>query len=63
MANHYDLDDRLYDLFLDANLQYSCTCWAEGVTSLEEAQLAKMDHIAAKLALAPGMRVLDIGYC
>lgn len=61
VAHHYDLDDRLYDLFLDSNRQYSCAYWAEGVTSLEEAQLAKMDHIAAKLALAPGMRVLDIG--
>jgi cyclopropane-fatty-acyl-phospholipid synthase len=61
VAHHYDLDDRLYDLFLDANRQYSCAYWADGVTSLEEAQLAKMDHIAAKLALTPGIRVLDIG--
>ncbi len=61
VAHHYDLDDRLYDLFLDANRQYSCAYWAEGISSLDEAQLAKMDHIAAKLALAPGMRVLDIG--
>ena len=61
VAHHYDLDDRLYNLFLDANRQYSCAYWAEGVTSLEEAQLAKMEHIAAKLALSPAMRVLDIG--
>ncbi len=61
VAHHYDLDDRLYDLFLDSNRQYSCAYWPDGVTSLEEAQVAKMDHIAAKLALAPGMRVLDIG--
>ena len=61
VAHHYNLDDRLYDLFLDANRQYSCAYWAEGITSLEQAQLAKMDHIAAKLALSPGTRVLDIG--
>ncbi|MDF8334762.1 SAM-dependent methyltransferase [Novosphingobium cyanobacteriorum] len=61
VAHHYDLDDRLYDLFLDSNRQYSCAYWPEGVTTLEEAQVAKMDHIAAKLALKPGMRVLDIG--
>ncbi len=61
VAHHYDLDDRLYDLFLDPNRQYSCAYWADGVSSLEEAQLAKMDHIAAKLTLAPDMQVLDIG--
>ncbi|MEO0032851.1 MAG: hypothetical protein RIS94_2609 [Pseudomonadota bacterium] len=61
VAHHYDLDDRLYDLFLDSNRQYSCAYWPNGVTTLEEAQVAKMDHIAAKLALKPGMRVLDIG--
>ena len=61
VAHHYDLEDRLYDLFLDPSRQYSCAYWAEGVTTLEEAQLAKMEHIAAKLALKPGMRVLDIG--
>ena len=61
VAHHYDLDDRLYDLFLDPSRQYSCAYWDEGVTALEEAQLAKMEHIAAKLDLKPGMRVLDIG--
>ncbi|MDE2560899.1 MAG: class I SAM-dependent methyltransferase [Sphingomonadales bacterium] len=61
VAHHYDLGDPLYDLFLDANRQYSCAYWEDGVTSLEEAQVAKMNHLAAKLALRPGMRVLDIG--
>ena len=61
VAHHYDLGDPLYDLFLDASRQYSCAYWADGVTTLEQAQIAKMDHIAAKLALKPGMRVLDIG--
>jgi len=61
VAHHYDIDDRLYDLFLDANRQYSCAYWADGITSLEDAQIAKMNHIAAKLALRPGQSVLDIG--
>ena len=61
VAHHYDIDDRLYDLFLDSNRQYSCAYWDEGVETLEGAQIAKMDHIAAKLGLRPGMRVLDIG--
>jgi cyclopropane-fatty-acyl-phospholipid synthase len=61
VAHHYDIDDRLYELFLDANRQYSCAYWADGITDLETAQVAKMNHIAAKLALLPGQRVLDIG--
>ena len=59
--SHYDLDARLYSLFLGADLQYSCAYWEDGVTSLDEAQLAKKRHLAAKLALRPGQRVLDIG--
>lgn len=58
---HYDLDGRLYALFLDADRQYSCAYFEDGVTDLDEAQLAKKRHIAAKLALRPGQRVLDIG--
>ena len=58
---HYDLDGRLYSLFLDADLQYSCAYFEDGVTGLDEAQLAKKRHIAAKLGLRPGQRVLDIG--
>ncbi len=58
---HYDLDGRLYSLFLDNDLQYSCAYFADGVTTLDDAQLAKKRHIAAKLALQPGQRVLDIG--
>jgi cyclopropane-fatty-acyl-phospholipid synthase len=61
VAHHYDLDDRLYDLFLDPHRQYSCAYWAPGVDTLEAAQEAKLAHIAAKLDLRPGMRVLDIG--
>ena len=59
--HHYDLDGRLYKLFLDDDLQYSCAYFEDGVTSLDEAQLAKKRHIAAKLDLKPGQRVLDIG--
>ena len=58
---HYDLDGRLYSLFLDPDLQYSCAYWEDGVTSLDEAQFAKKRHLAAKLNLQPGQRVLDIG--
>jgi cyclopropane-fatty-acyl-phospholipid synthase len=61
VAHHYDLDDRLYALFLDPHRQYSCAYWAPGVTTLEAAQEAKLAHIAAKLDLKPGQMVLDIG--
>ncbi len=61
VAHHYDLNDRLYDLFLDADRQYSCAYFTDPTNSLEGAQLDKKAHIAAKLALAPGQRVLDIG--
>jgi len=61
VAHHYDLSDRLYDLFLDADRQYSCAYFTDPANSLEQAQLDKKAHIAAKLALKPGMRVLDIG--
>ena len=62
VAHHYDLDDRLYDLFLDADRQYSCAYWTDlAAQTLDDAQAAKLAHIAAKLALKPGQRVLDIG--
>ncbi len=61
VAHHYDLDDRLYDLFLDADRQYSCAYWTDPSKTLEGAQQDKLAHIAAKLALKPGQRVLDIG--
>lgn len=58
---HYDLPDDLYDLFLDSDRQYSCAYFNDDSESLETAQENKKRLIAAKLALAPGMRVLDIG--
>lgn len=62
VAHHYDLSDRLYELFLDSDRQYSCAYFTDPLTvSLEQAQLDKKAHIAAKLALKPGQRVLDIG--
>jgi cyclopropane-fatty-acyl-phospholipid synthase len=61
VAHHYDLDHRLYDLFLDADRQYSCAYFETPDASLEAAQLAKKRHIAAKLCIRPGDRVLDIG--
>ncbi|WP_294393599.1 cyclopropane-fatty-acyl-phospholipid synthase family protein [uncultured Sphingomonas sp.] len=61
VAHHYDLSARLYDLFLDADRQYSCAYFTDRDNSLDQAQLDKKAHIAAKLYLKPGVRVLDIG--
>ncbi|HKC02814.1 MAG TPA: cyclopropane-fatty-acyl-phospholipid synthase family protein [Sphingomicrobium sp.] len=61
VAHHYDLKDELYELFLDDDKQYSCAYFTDPNNSLEQAQADKKAHIAAKLALEPGMRVLDIG--
>jgi cyclopropane-fatty-acyl-phospholipid synthase len=60
VKHHYDIDQFIYDLFLDDSRQYSCAYFAPGDT-LEQAQQGKMRHIAAKLDLKPGLRVLDIG--
>jgi cyclopropane-fatty-acyl-phospholipid synthase len=60
VAHHYDIDGSIYDLFLDADRQYSCG-YFEDTDDLDIAQLAKKRHIAAKLAIEPGQRVLDIG--
>jgi cyclopropane-fatty-acyl-phospholipid synthase len=61
VAHHYDLDGRLYSLFLDADRQYSCAYFETPDQSLDDAQLAKKRHLAAKLLLKPNQRVLDIG--
>lgn len=61
VAHHYDLSDTLYDLFLDAGRQYSCAYYMSPDDTLEQAQEQKKRHIAAKLLLRPGQRVLDIG--
>ena len=61
VAHHYDLDGRLYSLFLDADKQYSCAYFETPDTTLDDAQLAKKRHLAAKLLIGRGNRVLDIG--
>ncbi len=66
VAHHYDLDGRLYSLFLDADRQYSCAYFESPGQTLDDAQLAKKRHLAAKLLLDRGrsnkdLRVLDIG--
>jgi cyclopropane-fatty-acyl-phospholipid synthase len=61
VAHHYDLSGALYDLFLDADRQYSCAYFTGPDVGLEQAQADKKAHIVAKLAIEPGMKVLDIG--
>jgi cyclopropane-fatty-acyl-phospholipid synthase len=61
VAHHYDLRDELYELFLDRERQYSCAYFTEPHDDLERAQRDKMRHIAAKLLIEPGHKVLDIG--
>ncbi len=61
VAHHYDLDSRLYGLFLDSDRQYSCAYFEHEEDNLEQAQLAKKRHIAAKLLIEPGQTILDIG--
>jgi cyclopropane-fatty-acyl-phospholipid synthase len=61
VERHYDLDGRLYSLFLDADKQYSCAYFERTDATLDDAQLAKKRHLAAKLLIKRGHRVLDIG--
>lgn len=61
VAQHYDLCEDLFRLFLDDDLQYSCAYFAAPAMTLEAAQDAKKRHIAAKLLLRDGQSVLDIG--
>ncbi|MBJ7535412.1 class I SAM-dependent methyltransferase [Rhodomicrobium vannielii ATCC 17100] len=61
VKRHYDLPGALYELFLDKDRQYSCAYFEKGDEPLDEAQIAKKQHIAKKLCLAPRQRVLDIG--
>ncbi len=61
VERHYDLSGELYKLFLDEDMQYSCAYYERPDMTLEEAQLAKKRHIAAKLRIKPGQTVLDIG--
>ena len=61
VAHHYDISEKLYDLFLDKNRQYSCAYFKKETDSLEIAQNNKIDHIIKKLNLKPNQKVLDIG--
>jgi cyclopropane-fatty-acyl-phospholipid synthase len=61
VAHHYDLSGQLYDLFLDRDRQYSCAYFLSPDDDIDTAQLNKRRHIAAKLLLRPGMKVLDLG--
>lgn len=61
VSHHYNLDEALFRAFLDRNMHYSCAYFREPDMTLEQAQLAKSEHIRNKLRLAPGARVLDIG--
>ena len=58
---HYDVGNEFFALFLDESMTYSCAVYSKGAQTLEDAQLAKLDLIASKLALEPGMRLLDVG--
>src|SRR5437868_3984838 len=61
VEHHYDLSDQLYELFLDRDRQYSCAYFQSPDDGLDTAQANKKQHIAAKLLLRPGQKVLDIG--
>ena len=58
---HYDIGNDLYESMQGETMQYSCAYWARGAKDLDQAQLDKLDLIAAKLKLSPGMTVLEIG--
>ena len=60
-VQNYQKGHAFFGRFLDDGMQFSCAYWPEDVKSLEEAQIAKIRHIAAKLNVAPGNSVLDIG--
>lgn len=61
IRHHYDVSDAFYALWLDARMVYSCAYFPHGHETLDEAQVAKLDHVCRKLRLAPGERFLDVG--
>ena len=61
VSHHYDISEKLYDLFLDSNRQYSCAYFTNEKDTLEEAQINKIDHIIKKLNIQPNQKILDIG--
>jgi len=61
VAPHYDISDKLYELFLDQDWHYTCAYYTDPENSLEQAQQDKIRHVASKLRIEPGMKVLDAG--
>ena len=61
VRHHYDVSNDYFRLFLDESMTYSCAIFSRGATTLEEAQVAKLDLVCTKLGLRPGMRIVDIG--
>merc|ERR1712093_496620 len=61
VSHHYDISEKLYDLFLDSNRQYSCAYFKNEKDTLEQAQNNKIDHIIKKLNIQPDQKILDIG--
>ena len=59
--HHYDLGNDFYRLWLDREMVYTCAYYRDPTDTLEQAQVAKMDHVCRKLALAPGMHVIEAG--
>ncbi|HMD58006.1 MAG TPA: class I SAM-dependent methyltransferase [Solirubrobacteraceae bacterium] len=58
---HYDVGNDFFALFLDETMTYSCAIFSKGARTLQDAQLAKLELVATKLGLEPGMHVLDVG--
>jgi len=58
---HYDVGNEFFALFLDESMTYSCAIYSRGARTLQEAQLTKLELVASKLDLKPGMRLLDVG--
>ena len=61
IRSHYDVGNDFYRLVLGPTMTYSCAYWDDGITTLDAAQEAKYEHICRKLALRPGLRLLDVG--
>ena len=59
--HHYDVSNAFYEMVLGPSMTYTCACYPEDGSTLEEAQAHKYDLVAKKLGLQPGMRLLDIG--
>src|SRR5215468_9144198 len=61
ISHHYDVSNTFYEWVLGPSMAYTCACYPEPTTTLEQAQDYKFDMVARKLALQPGMRLLDVG--